>query len=273
MDAARKRRLAALAERVSAVLLPCLAFVALMTVWEVWVRVGNVSPHFLPPPSKIAGQLGIFSQIWPNLWTTLQRVLYGYLLSVGIGFTIAVGIAMSRPVARALYPIVIGLQLIPKLAVAPLFLVWFGYGGKSTILIVFMLAFFPIVINTTLGLRSTDVETIYLARSVGASRIDTFVKMRLPNALPSIFGGLKLSALLSVSGAVVAEFISATNGIGVVLQTAAGNADLVRLLVAVGYLSAFGLAFFMFMELLERLTIPWHVSRRGYTTAPQEAAV
>jgi ABC-type nitrate/sulfonate/bicarbonate transport system permease component len=165
--------------------------------------------------------------------------------------------------------------VIPKLALAPLLLVWFGYGGLSTVLIVFTLAFFPIVINTTLGLRSTETETLYLARSIGAGWLATFSKIQLPNALPSIFAGLKLAALLSVSGAVVAEFISSTNGIGVVIEQAAGNVDLVRLFVAVGYLSAVGLGFFLLIELVERRTIPWHVSQRGQgaVAPPQEAAV
>ena len=139
-------------------------------------------------------------------------------------------------------------------------------------MIVFLLAFFPVVINTTLGLRSIEVEKLYLARSIGAGWLATFVKIRLPNALPSIFGGLKLAALLSVNGAVVAEFISATSGIGRVLQAAAGDVDLVRMFVAIGYLSGFGLLFFLLMELLERLSIPWHVSRRDYMVTPANEA-
>jgi NitT/TauT family transport system permease protein len=256
------RRSAALRERASTVLYPIAAFVLFMSVWEVWVRVGDVSPFILPPPSEIAAHLTLFDQLWPDLRATLGRVVYGFLLAVGVGFVLAVGIVTFRPFARAVYPLLVSTQVVPKLAIAPLFLVWFGYGGLSTILIVFLLAFFPIVINTTLGLRSIEVEKLYLARSIGAGWLSTFLRIRLPNALPSIFGGLKLAALLSVNGAVVAEFISATSGIGRVLQAAAGDVDLVRLFVAIGYLSAVGLAFFLLMELLERLSIPWHASRR-----------
>ena len=188
---ARSRRRAASWERTSALLLPVVAFVLIIAIWEVWVRVGHVSRFILPPPSAIARQAGIFDQLWPDLRATLGRIIYGFLLAAGIGFVIAVGIVTFRPFSRAVYPILIGTQVIPKLAIAPLFLVWFGYGGFSTIMIVFLLAFFPVVINTTHGLRSTEIEKLFLARSIGASWLDTFLKIRLPNALPSIFGGLE----------------------------------------------------------------------------------
>jgi NitT/TauT family transport system permease protein len=255
-------------DRAATVLYPLAAFALFMSIWELWVRIGDVSPFILPPPSEIARHLTIFDQLWPDLKATLSRTLQGFALATSVGFVLALGIVTFRPFARAIYPLLVSTQVIPKLAIAPLFLVWFGYGGLSTILIVFLLAFFPIVINTTLGLRSIELEKLYLARSIGAGWFATFFKIRLPNALPSIFGGLKLAALLSVNGAVVAEFISATSGIGRVLQSAAGDLDLLRLFVAIGYLSLFGLLFFLLMELLERISIPWHVSRRDYMVAP-----
>jgi len=258
----RSQRRLVFRDRVTTLLYPLVAFVVVMAIWEATVRAARVSRFVLPPPSHIAEHLGIFDQLWPDLWATIERVLYGFLLATGVGFVLAVAIVTFRPVSRALYPILISTQVVPKVAVAPLLLIWFGYGGWSTILIVFLIAFFPIVINTTLGLRSTELEKLYLARSIGAGWLSTFVRIRLPNALPSIFGGLKLAALLSVNGAVVAEFISSTSGIGRVLQEAAGNVDLVRMFVAIGYLSAFGLLFFLLVELVERLSIPWHVSRR-----------
>jgi NitT/TauT family transport system permease protein len=267
-----RRKLAYVWRRVAPIVLPILAFVLIVSIWEAWVRVGDVSPFVLPPPSTLAENLDLFDQLWPDLWATMERVIWGFLLAVGVGFLLAVGMVTFRPLARALMPVIVGTQVVPKLAIAPLLLVWFGYGGWSTILIVFLLAFFPIVINTTLGLRSVEVEKLYLAQSIGASWGGTFFRIRFPTALPSIFGGLKLAALLSVNGAVVAEFISATSGIGRVLQAAAGDVDLPRLFVAIGYLSLFGLLFFLLMELLERLTIPWHVSRRDYMTAPANEA-
>jgi NitT/TauT family transport system permease protein len=258
--------------RIAPIAYPVLTFVLIVAVWELWVRVGDVSPFILPPPSTIGEHLSILDELWPALWATMKRVIEGFLLATGVGFLIAVGIVTFRPVERALMPLIITTQVVPKIAIAPLLLVWFGYGGWSTILIVFLLAFFPIVINTTLGLRSVELEKLYLARAIGASWAATFFKIRFPGALPSIFGGLKLAALLSVNGAVVAEFISATSGIGRVLQEAQGNVDLPTLFVAIGYLSLFGLAFFLLMELLERLTIPWHVSRRDYIATPANEA-
>jgi len=267
-----RRRLAAGLRRVAPILYPVLAFVAIMAIWELWVRADHVSPAILPPPSTIAQKLNLFDQLWPDLWATIKRVIWGFLLAVGVGFLLSVALVTFRPVSRALMPLLVGTQVIPMLAVAPLLLIWFGYGGWSTITLVFLLAFFPIVINTTLGLRSVEIEKLYLAESIGAGWVSTFFRIRFPTALPSVFGGLKLAALLSVNGAVVAEFISATSGIGRVLQEAAGNVDMPRLFVAIGYLSLFGLAFFLLMELLERLTIPWHVSRRDYMATPANEA-
>jgi NitT/TauT family transport system permease protein len=251
-----------LRERTSTIAYPILFSVAILSIWEIVVRAENVSRYVLPPPSRVAAQLNIFPEIWPDLWATLERVVLGFVIAATIGILLAVVIVTFRPVSRALYPLLISTQVIPKVAIAPLFLVWFGYGGVSTILIVFLLAFFPIVVNTTLGLRSTEVEKLYLARSIGASWLQTFVRFRLPGALPSMFGGFKLAALLAVNGAVVAEFISSTSGIGRVIDSAAGDVNIVRMLVAIGYLSAFGLLFFLLVDVLERLAIPWHVSRR-----------
>ena len=131
----RSRRLFTLRERASAVLYPAVAFVLIMTVWEAWVRATRVSRFVLPPPSRIAAHLTIFDQLWPDLWVTLERIIYGFLLAAAIGFVIAVGIVTFRPFARAFFPILVSTQVIPKLAIAPLFLVWFGYGGFSTIMI------------------------------------------------------------------------------------------------------------------------------------------
>lgn len=257
-------------ERLSVFLYPATTFALALTAWEAWVRLGDVSILVLPPPSDIAGQLGTIEEMWRDLWVTVQRAILGFLLAVGAGFLIAVGIVTFRPFERAVYPLLVATQVIPKIAIAPLFLVWFGFGGVSTILIVFLIAFFPIVINSTVGLRSIEIAELYLARSMGASWLGTFCRMRLPNALPSIFGGLKLGVLLSVTGAVVAEFISATSGIGHVIQAASGDLDIVRVFVAVGYLSAIGLGIFMLMELAERMAIPWHVSRRNRVAAARE---
>ena len=265
-------RSAAFRDRVTTVVYPIVVFGLIVLGWEAWVRIGDVSPYILPPPSTIAEQLTLFGQLKPDLWATLERVIYGFLLAASVGFVIAVGIATFRPFARAFFPIIVITQVVPKLAIAPLLLVWFGYGGWSTILIVFLLAFFPIVINTTLGLRSVEIEKLYLAQSIGASWAATFFRIRFPTALPSIFGGLKLAALLSVNGAVVAEFISATSGIGRVLQAAAGDVDLPRLFVAIAYLSLFGLFFFLLMDVLERISIPWHVSQRDHLVAPANEA-
>lgn len=260
--------------RSAAVILPpVVVLVSICTVWELWVRLANVSRFTLPPPSTVAAGLGDIDQMWPDLRTTIVRVLVGFALAAAIGLLLAVVIVSVPPVGRAIYPLLVWSQVLPKLAVAPLFLVWFGFGGVSTVLIVFLIAFFPVVINAALGFRSVDVEQLYLARSMGAGWFQTFLRIRVPSASPGIFGGLKLAALLSVTGAIVAEFISATSGIGRVIQTASGDLDLARIFVAVTYVSTFGLLSFVAIEVAERLAIPWHVSQRDrFEAAARDAS-
>ena len=258
---------------VAAILPPAVVLVAICTVWELWVRLADVSKFTLPAPSTVAAGLGDVDQMWPDLRTTMIRVLIGFLLAAVIGLLLAVVIVSVPPVGRAIYPLLVWSQVLPKLAVAPLLLVWFGFGGVSTVLIVFLIAFFPVVINAGLGFRSVDQEQLYLARSMGAGWMQTFRRIRVPSALPGIFGGLKLAALLAITGAIVAEFISATTGIGRVIQTASGDLDLPRIFVAVASVSAFGLLSFVVIEIAERLAIPWHVSQRDrYEAAAREAA-
>jgi NitT/TauT family transport system permease protein len=179
-----------------------------------------------------------------------------------VAVPLAILIVSSRPFEKSFYPLLVASQVIPKVAIAPLFLVWFGFGLLPKVLIVFLIAFFPIVINSVIGLRSMEIEKHYLAQSMGANRWQVFVKLQLPNALPSMFGGLKVAATLSVIGAIVGEFVGSDDGIGSILMTAIGSVDTVTLFAGVGYLTIMGILIFVLMDVLERLLIPWHISRR-----------
>jgi NitT/TauT family transport system permease protein len=160
------------------------------------------------------------------------------------------------------YPLLVFSQSIPKVAIAPLFVVWFGFGIFPKIISAFLLGFFPVVVSTVMGFKSVEPDMIDLARSMGGSRLQTFFKISLPQALPAIFSGLKVSITLAVVGAVVGEFVGSNSGIGYVLQVANGNFDLPLMFAALVVLSSIGVLLFAAIDVVERLMIPWHASQR-----------
>jgi NitT/TauT family transport system permease protein len=192
---------------------------------------------------------------------TTQEVIWGYLLSIVIGIPLALAIFLSPFFARTVYPLLVSSQAMPKTAIAPLFVVWFGFGLLPKVLIAFLIAFFPIVINTVVGLASIEPEKLYLARSMGMSPMTTFFKIRLPQALPAIFGGLKIAITLAVVGAVVGEFVGAEAGLGYLLLVANGNLNTPLLFAGLVGLTVIGVVAFMLVEIAERIAIPWHVSQ------------
>jgi NitT/TauT family transport system permease protein len=245
-------------------LAPVLTFVGILAAWEIIVRVADVPAYQVPPVTDVISTM--FSQasvLLPASWVTTKEILLGFALSIVVGIPLAVAIVTFRALERSIYPLLVASQVVPKVAIAPLFIVWFGFGIFPKVLLVFLIAFFPVVIGSTIGLKSVEIEKLYLARSMGASSLQMFLRFRLPNALPSIFGGVKLSATLAVIGAVVAEFVGADDGLGYVLQQANGNLDTPLLFAAIGYLTILGVLVFAATELLEKLLLPWHVSHRS----------
>ena len=175
---------------------------------------------------------------------------------------LAVGITSYRRFDKFITPILLFFQTVPKIAIAPLFLVWFGFGPFPKVLVAFLISFFPIVIDTAIGLRSISPEMIDLARSMGATKLQIFMRFRMPTALPYFFGGLKVAATLAVVGAVVGEFVGADRGLGYLLLVSNSNLDTPLLFASIVALTALGLILFYIIEVLEHFLIPWHVSRR-----------
>jgi NitT/TauT family transport system permease protein len=166
-------------------------------------------------------------------------------------------------VERTIYPLIVFLQIVPKIAIAPLFIIWFGFGFTPKLLLVFLLSFFPIVVAAIAGFKSIDEETMELARSTGASEWMIFRKIRLPHAMPSIFTGLKVAAALSSTAAVVAEFVASDKGLGYLLLQYNGDLETPMVFATIIVLSVVGLIVYYLVELIEKLAIPWHVSQRG----------
>jgi NitT/TauT family transport system permease protein len=242
---------------------PFFLIIAIFVLWELAIRVFRIPPYLIPAPLAVARML---VAEWPRLWQnglyTAYATLGGFALSIIIGIPIAMVIAYSRLVESYVYPLLVFSQSVPKIAIAPLFVVWFGFGIFPKVISAFMLGFFPVVVATVMGFKSIEPDMIDLARSMRASRWQMFVKFSLPQALPSIFSGLKVSATLAVVGAVVGEFVGSNSGIGYVLQIANGNFDLPLMFAALFVLSMMGVILFALVDLAEKLMIPWHQSRR-----------
>jgi NitT/TauT family transport system permease protein len=252
----------------SSVVRPLLFIVGLFVLWEAVIDLFRIPPYLIPAPLAVVKQL---VAEWPRLIAesavTTYATLGGFALSIAFGIPIALWIAYSRTVESYVYPLLVFSQSVPKIAIAPLFVVWFGFGIIPKVIAAFMLGFFPVVVSTVAGFKSVDPDMLDLARSMKASRLQTFLHISLPNAMPSIFAGLKVSVTLAVVGAVVGEFVGSNSGIGYLLQIANGNFDLPLMFAALTVLSLIGVLLFAAVDLVERFTIPWHASHRNDFTA------
>jgi NitT/TauT family transport system permease protein len=253
-------------------LLPVLALVALLLVWEWSVVMFHIRPFILPRPSQVAVALVVEAgQLMPAAIVTAEEIVLGFLLAVAIAVPLAVLLASARWIEDTLFPLIVSAQLVPKVALAPLLTVWLGLGMVTKLTVAFLLSFFPILIDTMIGLKSVETGKILLARSMGARAWDMFFKIRLPSALPNLFGGMKVASTLAVVGAIVGEFIGANAGLGNVLLIANSNYDMVMVFAGVTYLSAVGVILFVLLDVIERRTIPWHVSHRQLLEPTLEA--
>jgi NitT/TauT family transport system permease protein len=244
-------------------LVPLAGILVFLVIWEAGVAIFKAPPYLLPPPSTI---IRVFIEEFPKLtyhgWVTTYEMLVGYGLAVAIALPLAIGITASQRFDRFVMPTMLFFQVVPKIAIAPLFLVWFGVGTLPKVLVAFLISFFPIVIDAAVGLRSMSSEMNDLARSMGATRLQAFARFRLPTSLPYLFSGLKVAATLAIAGAVVGEFVGADKGLGYLLLVTNSNLETALMFATILALTIIGLVFFYAVEFLEKLLIPWHVSHR-----------
>ncbi|MEA2403170.1 MAG: NitT/TauT family transport system permease protein [Thermoleophilaceae bacterium] len=241
-----------------------------LVAWAAVVEVFGISPYELPAPADVLSTaFQDRSYLLSESWVTLQEMLLGFALSVIVGVVLAMLIVSLAPVEKALFPLLVAAQAVPKVAFAPLFLVWFGYGMTSKVLIAFLLSVFPVVIDTVRGLQATPVERTYLARTTGAGWWRTMVKVKIPGALPLMFAGIKLAMIFSVTGAVVGEFVGADRGLGRSMLAASASLDSAFVFAGVLYIAAMGFGLFYLVDMVERLTIGWHVSQRRRSRGPR----
>ena len=242
---------------------PLLFLIFLIVLWDVTIRVFRIPPYQIPKPEDVLQTLWTD---WPQLLSqavpTTVATVEGFLLSAVFGVGVAVLIAGSRTVESYIYPLLVFSQSIPKIAIAPLFVVWFGFGMMPKVLSAFLLAFFPVVVSAVQGFKSVEPDMLDLARAMEARRLQIFRMIAFPHAMPAIFAGLKVSITLAVVGAVVGEFVGSNNGLGFVLQRSIGSFELPTMFAALVVLSLIGVILFWVLDVIERLAIPWHASQR-----------
>jgi len=253
--------------RVPAVLI----VLVLLGVWEGYVHLWMVPKWLLPAPSVIAMTLVVSRELlFDHTLVTLLEVVVGFGLSLLCGVLLACGIAWSQTLERALYPFVIASQMVPIIVIAPLLLIWVGYGLTPKVIVVALTAFFPIVVNMVDGLKSVDPDAVNLLRTLGAGRWQIFVKVQVPTSLPFLFSGLRVAMAVSVIGAVIGEWMGSSQGLGYLMIRSKPQFLTERVFAAIVVLSVMGVALFVLVGVVEKLAIPWWHNEQRQRSLSQE---
>jgi NitT/TauT family transport system permease protein len=245
-------------DRVAAVAYPVAAFATLLLLWQFGVRAAGVPEYILPLPTEFLAKLWLErSLIAEHAWVTAREIVLGFLMSTAISIPLGFMIVSWRPLERALYPLIVFFQLIPKIAIAPLFVVWFGFGPFPKVLLTFLLCFFPTLVASMTGFRALDERVLYLTKSMGASGWQTFRFVRLPAALTYIFAGLKVSIVFAATGAIVGEFVGANAGLGYLLLRGTSYLDMPLIFAVLVALALVGIVASYLVQFVETLVMPW----------------
>lgn len=245
-------------DRISAVLYPLASFGALFVLWQWGVRAFGVPEYILPVPTEFLAKLWTDKMlIGEHTLVTAKEIVLGFLMAAAISVPLGFFIVSVKPVERAVYPVIVFFQLIPKIAIAPLFVVWFGFGLFPKVLLTFLLCFFPTLVASMTGFRALDPRILYLTRSMGATWWQTFRYVRLPAAMTYIFAGLKVSIVFAATGAIVGEFVGANAGLGYLLLRGTSYLDMPLIFAVLVALSLIGIVFSYLVQYAERALMPW----------------
>ncbi|MCR3729239.1 NitT/TauT family transport system permease protein [Streptomyces umbrinus] len=237
---------------------PVLGLAAAIGTWALAVVVFDVPEIVLPSPADVLDAfLRVPGYLLGEAVTTLVVIVLGFALAVAAGLVIGVAIAASRIVELMFSPLLVAFNAVPKVALAPLLVVWMGFGQQPKVVMALLVCFFPVVLSVAGGLTSTTVELVELARSLRASRTQTFLRFRFPSALPQIFVGLKVAMPLSAVGAVIGEFSAGDEGLGFVVVQSGANSDTALAFAAIALLGVMSVALFYALVLAERMLLPW----------------
>ncbi len=271
------------ASRIGNAALPLAIVIALLVAWEAAVILLHIKPFVLPAPTTIFRELAVSGPtiILPQLRTTLFEVLVGYALAIAISAVLSILILYSPAFRRGVLPLIVASQTIPIITMAPVLVIWFGYNSLPRIIITAIVAFFPLTVSTVAGLQSLEPQFINFFRSLNATPVQIFFKLRLPVALPNIFAGLKVAATLSVIGATISEWVGASQGLGYLIAQDTAQLNTARVFASLTVLGVCGMAMFALVGLAERLCMPWVFARpsmawlrglRGGPSVPVTAA-
>lgn len=248
-----------------AMLLVAAAFIG---SWQMVTMLRLVSPIILPTPMETLNDIIFVGQnlltggyMLPALWITTKEVIYGFALAIAIGFSLGVLVGETAFGERAVMPYLVAIDTMPKVAFAPLFVAWLGFGIESKVALAAFIATFPIVVGTAAGLHAADANSRMLFKTMGASRMQTLIKMKLPTGLPQIFTGLKIGAVGVMAGAITGEFLGGGKGFGELIRVAASQLNTPRVFSLIIYLSVLGLLLFMLVTYVQRRFVFWHKER------------
>ncbi len=243
-------------------LAPFLVVVSAILFWEAAVPLFKIAPYILPTPSAILAELARSGDsLWTHTLVTMREILVGFVAGSAIGIVLAILIAQSQVLERSLYPIIVFLHTVPKLAIAPIFVIWFGYGLLPKVVLVVVISFFPITVNTIYGLTSVDRNIVDLMRSVSASPWQILKWIRIPNAVPYLFAGLKISVTLAVVGAIIGEWVGTDAGLGFAILISSTQLRTPFMFAAITIISVVGVLLFYLVAVCERLLMPWQEPR------------
>ena len=226
--------------------------------WELLAELGHVENYLLPAPSEVASALWRDRDLLaPDAWVTAREVLLGFALALLVGVAIAIALHLSPLLRRAVYPLVVASQAVPVVVIAPILVIWFGFGMTPKLIVIALICFFPIVVNTLDGLEGTERDQVKMMRTLGASRLDLLRRLELPSSLPFFFSGAKVAVAVAVIGAVFGELVGSDAGLGHAIQVGTAELETARVFAAVLILSAMAIALFGALTLIERRVIHW----------------
>jgi putative hydroxymethylpyrimidine transport system permease protein len=237
---------------------PAALIALLIGGWELLAKLGHIENYLLPAPSEVATALWNDRDLLaPDTWVTAREVLLGFALALVIGVAIAIVLHLSPVLRRAAYPLVVASQAIPVVVIAPILVIWFGFGLTPKLIVIALICFFPVVVNTLDGLEGVDGEQVKMMRTLGASRLDLLRRLELPSSLPFLFSGAKVAVAVAVIGAVFGELVGSDAGLGHAIQVGTAQLETARVFAAVLILSVMAIALFGLVALVERWAVPW----------------
>jgi NitT/TauT family transport system permease protein len=250
----------------TSVIYPLISLAVLIAVWHWAIAAFAIPDYLLPPPGAVFQALydGFADgSLWPHIWSTLTETLAGYVIGCGLAVVMGALLAESRTFERFLYPLLLGLQAMPKVALGPIILVWFGFGMSSKVVLVALVCFFPLFVNTINGIKRTDTELLDACRAFSATRGYLLLHVKLPAAAGDIFSGLQIGVSMALIGAVVGEFLSAQQGLGYMIASASVSMSLSTMFAGVLLLAVIGLAGSMLMRVVHRRVVFWESRTRN----------